>query len=152
MRRVLPLVIAMLMLGSSVGAIQAHANCVDQGPESEETTATPDADKWGNPSTLQDHYNRHGPDFGATSPTDYAAKAQAFLQRAYQDWTIQIKEACQGGPIRIYDSMTNTFGAYNQDGTTRTFFKPDPVLSGHPTGQDYFDYQHGYLTRTEAPC
>jgi len=28
------------------------------------------------------------------------------------------------GVIRIYDPETNTFGAYNADGLTKTFFKP----------------------------
>ena len=39
------------------------------------------------------------------------------------------------GSLRIYDSATGTFAAYNADGTTKTFFKP-----GNPT---YFDHQPG---------
>lgn len=40
------------------------------------------------------------------------------------------------GIIRVYDPETNTFGSYNSDGTTRTFFKPRG-------GQKYFDNQPG---------
>lgn len=36
----------------------------------------------------------------------------------------------------VYDSSTNTFGSYNPDGTTKTFFKPTG-------GQSYFDNQPG---------
>ena len=28
------------------------------------------------------------------------------------------------GVLRVYDPATRSFGAYNRDGTTRTFFKP----------------------------
>jgi RHS repeat-associated protein len=36
---------------------------------------------WGNLNTLQDHYNRHGSDFDATDPIDYAIKAR--------DWFVE---------------------------------------------------------------
>ncbi len=34
---------------------------------------------WGNLGTLQDHFDRHGFDFGATDPIDYADKARDFF-------------------------------------------------------------------------
>lgn len=37
---------------------------------------------------------------------------------------------------RVYDPKTNTFGAYNPDGATRTFFKPSAEA-------DYFNRQPG---------
>lgn len=40
------------------------------------------------------------------------------------------------GVTRVYDSSTNTFGSYNPDGTTKTFFKPTG-------GQSWFDNQPG---------
>ncbi len=33
------------------------------------------------------------------------------------------------GVIRVYDPNTNTFGAYNHDGTTRTFVRPSSGAS-----------------------
>lgn len=42
------------------------------------------------------------------------------------------------GVIRVYDSNTNTFGVYNSNGKTITFFKPSH-------GQRYFDTQPGEL-------
>jgi RHS repeat-associated protein len=93
----------------------------------------PAARTWGNPRTLEDHFSRHGSDFGATSAVDYARRASEFLQRA-QRGGLPTKIDAEG-IIRVYDPRTNTFGAYNPSGTTRTFFKP--------TSPTYFDRQPG---------
>ena len=37
---------------------------------------------------------------------------------------VETKVDPRDGTIRVWDSATNTFGAYNPDGTTKTFFKP----------------------------
>ena len=39
--------------------------------------------------------------------------------------------------VRMYDPSTNTFGSYNGDGTTRTFFKP--------TSTTYWGRQRGNM-------
>lgn len=88
---------------------------------------------WGRPETLQDHFNRHGADFGATDIYDYAAKAHALYHRHGVEAKLDA-----AGTLRIYDPATGAFGAYNADGTTRTFFKPR-------RGQAYFDRQPGRL-------
>jgi hypothetical protein len=88
---------------------------------------------WANPDTLQDHFDRHGADFEAADPLDYAMKARNFFDHP-ADFRTKIDSE---GVIRIYDPNTNTFGAYNADGSTRTFFKP-----ASPT---YFDRQPGRL-------
>lgn len=80
---------------------------------------------WGNPRTLADHFDRHGPDFGSPDEDAYAREAQDFLQRAVAE-RLPVKVA-PDGTIRAYDPATNTFGAYNADGTTKTYFKPDLV-------------------------
>jgi len=77
---------------------------------------------WGRPETLADHYRRHGADFKAKSAKEYAKMASDFFLRAKKE-----KLPTKIGPdgtIRIYDRKTNTFGAYNSNGTTKTFFKP----------------------------
>ncbi len=91
---------------------------------------------WGKPKTLQSHFDRHGSDFGATSPGDYAKKAAEFLRRAIQEkLPMRVDE---DGVVRVYDTNSNTFGSYNSDGSTRTFYKP-------PGGQAYFDPQPGEI-------
>ncbi|MEI9894420.1 MAG: hypothetical protein WDN28_11195 [Chthoniobacter sp.] len=88
---------------------------------------------WGRPETLPDHFARHGADFHARDPDDYAAQAAAFLQRAKAEGLPAKRD--RDGSLRIYDRATDTFGAYNADGTAKTFFKP---------GSDsYFDRQPG---------
>jgi len=90
--------------------------------------------KWGNPDTLQKHFNDHGADFGSANPNDYANQANNFYNNS---GNYQVKVDADG-VIRVYDSATNSFGAYNADGTTRTFFKPTG-------GQGYFDRQPGVI-------
>ena len=89
---------------------------------------------WGRLDTLDDHFRRHGADFRATSADDYAQKAADFFQNS-QSSRLPTK-IDSNGVIRVYDPKTNTFGAYNPDGTTRTFFKPK-------RGQTYWDDQPG---------
>jgi len=77
---------------------------------------------WGNPATLQRHYVEHGSDFSSQSPEDYANQANQFYQRAQNGEVPAVQDST--GIIRAYDPNTNTFGSYNPDGTTRTFYKP----------------------------
>ncbi len=88
---------------------------------------------WGHPASLPDHFARHGGDFGARSPDEYAVMAYLFLRRAKVEG---YRAKLDGeGVLRVYDSKSGAFGAYNHNGTTKTFFKP-----GNPR---YFDRQPG---------
>ena len=84
--------------------------------------APPTRATWANLPSLQDHYERHGRDFNATSPDDYAAKAWLFREQARASaWPMKLDA---DGTIRVWDGKTGSFAAYNRDGTTKTFFKP----------------------------
>lgn len=85
--------------------------------------APPARQTWGNLSTLQDHYDRHGPDFNSQSPEDYAAKAWHFLQHARVK-NLPMKLDDTDKTLRIYDPSTGAFAAYNAQGRTKTYFKP----------------------------
>ncbi|HWT27147.1 MAG TPA: RHS repeat-associated core domain-containing protein, partial [Mobilitalea sp.] len=95
-----------------------------------------DNNNWGNPSTLEDHYERHGSDVNATSAQEYAQKANDFYNNRY-NYEVKVDNK---GITRVYDPNTNTFGSYNPDGTTRTLFSPT-------NGQTYFDNQPGVLIK-----
>jgi pyocin large subunit-like protein len=83
---------------------------------------------------LRGYFRDHGQDFGAGSQEEYARLASLFLQDApRRNLPMKIDK---DGIIRIYDPTTNTFGAYNPNGTTRTFFKPEE-------GINYCLRQHG---------
>jgi hypothetical protein len=88
---------------------------------------------WGTLRSLQDHFDRHGADFAARDPEDYAAKAWLFLVRAKTEGLPAKRD--DSGVVRVYDPRSGAFAAYNRDGTTRTYFKPGR--------RDYFAGQPG---------
>lgn len=87
---------------------------------------------WGNESTLQDHYMRHGKDVGASSASEYAKIADEFYNNR-ANYQVKVDS---NGIIRVYDATRNIFGSYNPNGTTRTLFSPT-------RGQSYFNSQPG---------
>jgi hypothetical protein len=104
-------------------------------PPAATTAKTPPLSKiWGNPSSLPDHFARHGGDFGAKNPAEYARMAWEFLQRAKRDG-LPAKYDDGDGTLRVWDPKTRTFAAYHRDGRAKTFFKPD--------SRGYFDRQPG---------
>jgi len=99
--------------------------------------APPTRETWGHLASLPDHFERHGRDFHAKDADDYARMAWEFQQRAKAEGLPTKVDA--EGVTRIYDPLSGAFGAYNRDGTTKTFFKPN--------SRDYFDRQPGVLVR-----
>jgi len=102
----------------------------------------PVSETWGRPDSLTEHFGNHGAEFGAASEEAYAQMASEFFQRGLLD-KLPTKIDPNTGVIRIYDPATNTFGAYNATGTTRTFFKPDPSQHPYATNWDYWLSQTG---------
>ncbi len=90
---------------------------------------------WANPASLPDHFARHGKDFGARDADEYALMAYQFLRRATAEGIPAKVDS--NGTVRVFDARTGTFGAYNHNGTTKTFFKPD--------NPSYFNRQPGRL-------
>jgi len=84
------------------------------------------------PQGLEEHYRKHGREFGGITKAEYLRLAQA------------LRDAPAGGPIleavkpdgviTRFDRRHGYFGAYNQDGTIRTFFIP-------AAGESYFRRQ-----------
>ncbi len=104
--------------------------------------APPTRKIWGNIGSLQDHFDRHGRDFGAKTPDDYARMSWEFLNRALDEgWSAKVDGS--DGTIRIWDAKSRAFAAYNRDGTTKTYFKPG--------GPDYFERQPGKPTKLIRP-
>ena len=72
---------------------------------------------------LEEHYEKHGAEFGHITKQDYLRQAQL------------LRDASVGGPVlqtvradRVttrFDRETGAFIAFNPNGTIRTFFKPN---------------------------
>ncbi|MES2985108.1 MAG: hypothetical protein V4735_07975 [Pseudomonadota bacterium] len=86
---------------------------------------------WADTKTLDKHVENHGKDFGVTNSEEYAKQANDFYKRGKAEKLPTVVD--KSGNIRMYDPKTNTFGSYNPDGTTRTFYKPKEA--------DYFEGQ-----------
>jgi pyocin large subunit-like protein len=81
---------------------------------------------------FDEHYTKHGAEFGRISQQEYLERAQA------------LRDAPAGGPmleavtpegiVSRFDRRTGYFGAYNPDRTIRTFFIPN-------AGERYFRRQ-----------
>jgi len=85
-----------------------------------------------NTQRLDEHYAKHGAEFGAISKQDYLRQAQA------------LRDAPAGGPIleavradgvrTRFDRRTGAFLAFNANGVIRTYFRPND-------GERYFRRQ-----------
>jgi len=115
--------------GKASGELEKQSTRSYSGPKpvKVETEST-----WGNTGTLQKHFEKHGSDFSSKNSLDYAEKANDFYNRA-QNGDFR-KIVGEDGAQRYYDPAGNTFGSYNKDGTTRTFFKPE-------NGSQYWENQ-----------
>jgi len=116
---------------------EAKANSVAR--KTEPVGKTPSTrETWGYLPSLADHFERHGRDFNAKDADDYARMAWEFQQRAKIEG-LPTKVDSEG-VMRIHDPKSGAFGAYNRNGTTKTFFKPN--------SRGYFDRQPGELVRS----
>lgn len=103
--------------------------------------APPTRETWGSLASLADHFARHGGDFQAKDADDYARMAWQFGQQAKQGG-LQVK-VDEDGTRRVYDPKSGAFAAYNANGTTKTYFKPN--------SRDYFARQPGRLVNARTP-
>jgi len=88
---------------------------------------------------LQDHFQRHGSDFGAKTSVVYQQKADKFLTGSKPIGVLEKKRA-NGDKVR-YNPFTDEFGVVSKNGVIRTYCKPDPNVHGYATNLDYFNAQ-----------
>ena len=81
---------------------------------------------------FNEHYQKHGREFGNVSPAEYLRLAQELRDAPVGG---PILEAIKpGGVISRFDRSKGYFGAYNRDRTIRTLFIPND-------GERYFHRQ-----------
>ena len=86
---------------------------------------------------FDEHYAKHGREFGNISPQEYLHRAQALRDAPVGGPILEVVKP--GGVITKFDRRSGAFGAYNPDRTIRTFFIP-------AAGERYFRRQ---ATRVE---
>ncbi|MFN7947553.1 MAG: hypothetical protein U0Z53_19545 [Blastocatellia bacterium] len=81
---------------------------------------------------LDEHYDKHGSEFGAISKAEYLRLAQSLRDRPAGGDVLESKRA--DGVATRFDRKSGAFLAFNDDLTIRTFFKPND-------GEAYFRRQ-----------
>jgi hypothetical protein len=71
---------------------------------------------------LDEHYDKHGSEFGRITRQDYLRQAQLLRDAEVGGPVLQTVRA--DGVTTRYDRQTGAFIAFNRNGTIRTFFKP----------------------------
>ena len=72
---------------------------------------------------LDEHYDKHGGEFGRITKQDYLRQAQ--LLRDAQVGGPVLQTVRSDGVTTRFDRQTGAFVAFNPNGTIRTFFKPN---------------------------
>jgi pyocin large subunit-like protein len=83
---------------------------------------------------FEEHFQKHGAEFGAITAQQYLHLAQSLRDAPVGGSILQATRA--DGVITKFDKAHAYFGAYNRDGTIRTFFIPN-------NGERYFRRQAG---------
>lgn len=84
------------------------------------------------PELLDEHYRKHGAEFGGISKAEYLRRARALRDAPPSRSVLQAVH--EDGVITKFDRRTGDFLAYNPDRTIRTFFIPND-------GERYFHRQ-----------
>lgn len=82
--------------------------------------------------SLDEHFRKHGGEFGGIDRATYLVLAQELRDRPLDRVTVEITR--RDGVITRYDRGRGAFGAYNDDRTIRTYFRPND-------GEAYFRRQ-----------
>ncbi|MFN7928432.1 MAG: hypothetical protein U0Y68_10880 [Blastocatellia bacterium] len=82
---------------------------------------------------LEEHYAKHGSEFGGISQTDYLRLAQSLRDAPAGGDILEAVRSADSITTR-FDRKTGAFLAFNEDLTIRTFFKPND-------GERYFKRQ-----------
>ena len=81
---------------------------------------------------LEEHFHKHGREFGAATPGDYLRLAQSLRDRPAGGDVREIVRA--DGVVSRFDRASGAFLAFGPDGVIRTFFRP-------ADGERYFERQ-----------
>ena len=86
------------------------------------------------PRRLDEHYAKHGGEFGSVSRDEYLRRAQVLRDGPSGGAVLEIVR--RDGTVTRFDRTTGAFIAFASDGVIRTFFRPND-------GEQYFRRQAG---------
>jgi pyocin large subunit-like protein len=78
---------------------------------------------------LDEHYRKHGPEFGSVGRDAYLRLAQSLRDRPVGGPVLEVVR--RNGVVTRFDRSSGAFIAFEGDGVIRTFFRPND-------GEDYF--------------
>jgi len=78
-------------------------------------------------SRLDEHFRKHGEEFGRIDRGRYLALAQALRDGPLSDDVLELRR--DDGVITRFDRTTGAFIAFNRDRTIRTFFRPNDGIA-----------------------
>lgn len=81
---------------------------------------------------LDDHFAKHGAEFGMISRAEYLRQAQALRDAPVGESVLEIRRG--DGTVSRFDKSSGAFLAFDDDGIIRTYFKPND-------GERYFRRQ-----------
>ena len=102
---------------------------LSRGPAVADSRVSTDGQNWGPsvgfaaPPRLDEHFEKHGAEFGNISKQEYLHQAQRLRDARVEGPILQTVRA--DGVVTRFDRQTGAFIAYNRDGVIRTFFKPN---------------------------
>ena len=105
------------------------ARDVARGPAPAEARDPSSARTWGtavgfaDQRRLDEHYEKHGAEFGRISKQDYLRQAQLLRDAKPVDPVLEAVR--RDGVVTRYDRQTGAFIAFKPNGVIRTFFKPN---------------------------
>ena len=105
------------------------ARDLSRGPAVADSRVSTDGRGWGpsvgfaDPRRLDEHFEKHGAEFGNISKQDYLHQAQLLRDAKVEGPILQTVRA--DGVVTRFDRQTGAFIAYNRNGVIRTFFKPN---------------------------
>lgn len=116
----------------SIEKSQAPATGPPTNPKPAPATAIRSDVGFASRKKLQEHFEKHGREFGASNEGEYLELAQTLRDRPAGGDVLETTR--RDGVITRFDRRSGAFLAFNDDRTIRTFFKPND-------GENYFHRQ-----------
>lgn len=137
MKRVWVWILVALVATVVVALQQGRETAAPQLPPSAGQTSTPTTEVatgigFRNRDRLEEHYRKHGQEFGDITQAEYLRRAQQLRDAPVGGSVLELRRA--DGVITRFDRESGAFIAFDPDRIIRTFFRPN-------AGERYFRRQ-----------